>query len=277
MNRTVVRTPRSVNRGVRNSLSQSFNDLSCSQELNAITSSLASPSGNEKEKCASFPSITLPKISSVIEKDDFHCHLSSTLPRVETVAYTGTSIKQAQLNQKRPKSCTARVQSPTSSSSPQRTPEILRRNIRPRPSLPLAINSDHFHNPPSSPTLTTKSPNLAFYSKPLNLSKSAAVEETELVDQVRQRRSQDVRTTDGLCSTPPMSPALLRKFENSDKTVRKAKNLIDDYKRSNQHHRRQQEERKSLAEAMEEVKNCRYLRIVKTKDTCGTLKEKAGD
>lgn len=270
MNRTVVRTPRTVNRGVRNSLSQSFNDLSCSQELYAITSSSASPSGNEKGKCASFPSITLPKISSVSEKDDFHyLHLSSTLPRVETVA---------QLNQKRPKSCTARVQSPTSSSSPQRTPEILRGNRRPRPSLPLAINSrDHFHNPPSSPTLRTKSPNLAFYSKPLNLSKSSAVEETESVDQVRQRRSQDVRATDGLCSTPPMSPALLRKFENSDKTVRKAKNLIDDYKRSNQHHRRQQEDRKSLAEAMEEVKNCRYLRIVKTKDTCGTLKEKAGD
>lgn len=271
MNRTVVRTPRAVNRGVRNSLSQSFNNLSGSQELCAITSSLASPSGNEKEKCASFPSITLPKMSSRSEKDDFHCHLSSTLPRDETVTYSGASIKEAQLNQKRPKSCTARVQSPTSSSSPQRTPEIQRRNRSPRPSLPLAISSDHFHSPPSSPSLRTKSSNLAFYFKPLNLSKSAAVEETELVD-VR-RRSQDVTS-----STPPMSPALLRKFENSDRTVRKAKNLIDDYKRSNQHHRSQQEaERKSLAEAMEEVKNCRYLRIVKAKDTCGKHKEKAGD
>ena len=67
----------------------------------------------------------------------------------------------------------------------------------------------------------------------------------------------------GLSSSFPLSTTLLRKLEDSDKTVKKAQKLIADYKRSTQVlDDNQRFESKSLIEALEEVKSCRYLRIV---------------
>lgn len=275
MDHTVIRTSAVNHR--HNNLSRSFNDLNCGQELCTLKPSLASHSGNAKQKCASFPSIMLPKISSLHGKDELHSipvqlQFSPGFPRLDTIKYaTWTDNERVKSSQTlRPKSCTARVHSPAS--SPQKTPERLQRNrmMRPRQSLPLAVEVDQVHSAPSSPTLMRK-PLHVSSSQPVSFSKMV-VEETDSVD--RRRKNQDV--TVGSCSTRPMSPALLRKFEDSDKTVRKAKNLIDDYKRSKLvHHNRQQEDGKSLAEAMEEVKNCRYLRVVKRKDDI--IKEKTGD
>lgn len=270
MDRTVVSTGTTNHEQDR--LTRSFNDLNCGQELRALKPSLASYSGNVKEQFASFPSITLPKISPARggkdELNSVSLQLSSAFPRLDATKKTKyvPSIGDARAKQSktRPQSCTARVPSATSSS--QRTPELLRRTRMPRPSLPVALEVDKPHSAPSSPTLIRKMTTHVGYSKALNYTASpqSVAEETDLVD--FRRKQHDVGL--GSCSATPMSPALLRKFEDSDKTVRKAKNLIDDYKRSSQvqQDRQQRAEGKSLAEAMEEVKNCRYLRVVKRKD-----------
>ena len=86
--------------------------------------------------------------------------------------------------------------------------------------------------------------------------------ETNSID--RTRRS--VYAGLGLSSSFPLSTSLLRKLEDSDKTVKKAQKLIADYKRSTQVlDDNQRFESKSLIEALEEVKSCRYLRIVERK------------
>ena len=75
----------------------------------------------------------------------------------------------------------------------------------------------------------------------------------------------------GLSSSFPLSTTLLRKFEDSDKTVKKAQKVIADYKRSTQvFDHKQCFENKSLVEALEEVKNCRYLRVSERKDKRNT-------
>ena len=263
MDRSVVR-PEATNQGL-NSLSRSLNDLSFGKELHPLKPSLTSHSENAEEH-SSFAGITLPKLSSEHGKEEFSSvpvRLSSGLTRAGKSKETKTAIRisdsQIETSSVRPKSCTARVPSTNSSplSSHSRTPESLRRNRRPRPSLLVAI--DKLHSTPSSPTLTRTS-----FAKTLSFSSSqSVVEETSLVD--FRRKSTDIGLVS--CSTPPMSPALLRKFEDSDKTARKAKTLIDDYKRSSQaQSNKQRVEGKSLAEAMEEVKNCRYLRVVERKD-----------
>ena len=264
MDRTVVR-PKATNEGL-NSLPRSFNDLNFGKELHPLKPSLTSPSENAKEHCVSFASITPPKLSLEHGKEESNSvpfRLSSGLTQLGKLKETKSTTKMGDSRMKtsrpRPKSCTARVPSTTSSFlSSHRTPESLRRNRLPRPSLPVEIADKH-HSTPSSPTLTRTS-----YTKTLSFTSSqSVVEEISLVD--LRRRSADVGLVS--CSTPPMSPALLRKFEDSDKTVRKAKTLIDDYKRSSQiQSNKQRVEGKSLAEAMEEVKNCRYLRVVKRKD-----------
>ena len=68
--------------------------------------------------------------------------------------------------------------------------------------------------------------------------------------------------------TPPVSPSLRRKFETTDQTVRSTRILIANHRRSrpsspNGTSARNEVHAKSLSEALEEVKNCRYLRIVK--------------
>lgn len=264
MDRTVVR-PEATNQGL-NSLQRSFNDLNFGKELHPLKPSLTSPSENAKEHCVSFASITLPKPTPEHGKEESNSvpvPLSSGLTRLgrskETKSTTKIGDSRMKTSRPRPKSCTARVPSTTSSSlSPHRTPKSLRRNRLPRPSLPVEM-ADKLHSTPSSPTLTRTS-----YTKTLSFTSSqSVVEEISLLD--LRRKSADVGLVS--CSTPPMSPALLRKFEDSDKTVRKAKTLIDDYKRSSQiQSNKQRVEGKSLAEAMEEVKNCRYLRVVKRKD-----------
>ena len=88
--------------------------------------------------------------------------------------------------------------------------------------------------------------------------------ETNSID--RTRRS--VYTGLGLSSSFPLSTSLilLRKLEDSDKTVKKSQKLIADYKRSTQVlDDNQRFESKSLIDALEEVKSCRYLRIVERK------------
>lgn len=264
MDHTVVR-PEATNQGW-NSLPRSFNDLNFGKELHPLKPSLTSPSENGKEHCVSFASNTPPKISSEYGKgktNSVPVRLSSGLTRLskskETKITTKIGDSRMKTSRPRPRSCTARVPSTTSSSlSSHRTPESLKRNRLPRPSLPVEI-ADKLHSTPSSPTLTRTS-----YTKTLSFTSSqSVVEETSLVD--FRRKSADVGLVS--CSTPPMSPGLLRKFKDSDKTVRKARTLIDDFKRSGQiQSNKQRVEGKSLAEAMEEVKNCRYLRVVKRKD-----------
>ena len=86
--------------------------------------------------------------------------------------------------------------------------------------------------------------------------------ETNSID--RTRKGVDAGL--GLSSSFPLSTTLLRKLEDSDKTVKKAQKLIADYKRSTQvFDLKQCLENKSLVEALEEVKSCRYLRVVERK------------
>ena len=90
---------------------------------------------------------------------------------------------------------------------------------------------------------------------------------------VRKERNSDDRTRKGvgaglgLSSSFPLSTTLLRKLEDSDKTVKKAQKLIADYKRSTQvFDQKLRFENKALVEALEEVKSCRYLRVVERND-----------
>ena len=67
-------------------------------------------------------------------------------------------------------------------------------------------------------------------------------------------------------STPPVSPELRRKLEKSDKVTRSAQVLINEHRQRNSLHKLRMSssaETKSLAEALEEAKDCRYLRVVK--------------
>ena len=266
MDRTVVR-PEAPDH-MQSNLSRSFNDLYRGQELRPLKPLSTAQCDNAKEELASFPSIALPKISSERQgkPDDLNSVavlMNSGLSLLETNKKSKNASRNLQRMETpptRPKSCTARVLSTT---SPQRTPELLRRSRMPRPSLPLSEELKKLHCAPSSPTQIRK-PQHVSYSKALSFTSSQPiVKETDLVD--FRQKSHDIGP--GSSSTPPMSPSLLRKLEDSDKTVRKAKNLIDDYKRSSPVLiNRQRAEAKSLAEAMEEVKNCRYLRVIKRKD-----------
>ena len=75
----------------------------------------------------------------------------------------------------------------------------------------------------------------------------------------------------GLSSFFPLSTTLLRKLEDSDKTVKKAQKLIADYKRSTQVlDDMQRFENKSLVATLEEVKGCRYLCVVERKEQRST-------
>lgn len=68
-------------------------------------------------------------------------------------------------------------------------------------------------------------------------------------------------------STPPLSPALRRKLQNTDKIVKEARMHIDEYRR--QHPGRASTPNidvKSLEDALKEVQDCRYLRVVDRND-----------
>lgn len=268
MDHSMVRSE-ATNQGLNN-LSRSFNDLNCGQEVHPLKSSLSSYSGNAKEQFVSLSSIALPKISlgrGMKELNTVPVQLSSGLPRVHETTKSKTSTAMGEERMKtlpaRPKSCAARVSSTTLSSSSQTTLELLRRNRKPLPSLPVAVERDKIQSAPSSPTLR-RNPPCALHSKGRSfMSSQPLVRDTNFVNS--RRKSPDAGR--GMCWTPPMSPAFVRKFEDSDKIVRKAKNLIDDYRRSSHvQGNKPRIDKKSLAEAMEEVKNCRYLRVVKQKD-----------
>lgn len=260
MDRTLV-IPKATNHG------QAFLSQSCSEllntdpELRALkASSSTSLSGHAKDKCASFPDIALPKIPPVKRQDEssFSAKATSGFPRLNpTQNQTGHGrITRASLT--RPQSCIARVRS--ASASP-RTPELVARNRKPRPSLPAAVEIGKIRSAPSSPVLSKTPPCVSKASS--FISRRSVVDETDLLVDFR-RKSYDAGVVSS--STPPVSPAFLRKFENSEKTARKAKNLIQDYKRTTPNSRSTaQVGDKSLAEALEEVKNCRYLRVVNRK------------
>lgn len=266
MDGTVVKVD-AVNHG-QSTLSRSFNDLNGGQELHALNVSSLTPfSGNANEKCASLPDIALPKISSAKRKEEtlFCDQTKSDLQRrSKNLLPIHNDPRQSKTSLNRPKSCTARVH--LTSVTPG-TPEFFRRNRMPRPSLPVAVETSKIRSAPTSPTMSKRLPDSAerpTVSKTASFTSSkSVVEETDLAVGFR-RKSYDVGSVSS--STPPVSPALRRKFEDSEKTARKAKNLIDDYKRSSPvQQRRDQMESKSLAEALEEVKNCRYLRVVNRK------------
>lgn len=250
MDRTLV-ISKATNHG-QATLSQSCNEkLIDNRELRVLkVSSLTSLSRHAKDKCASLPDIALPKISSDKRGDDSSLpgHATSSLPRLNPIP---NQIGQG----RKTKSSLTRPQSP-------RTPELVARNRKPRPSLPTAVEIGKIRSAPSSPILS-KTPRCVSKASSF-ISPRSVMDEAELLADFR-RRSYDAGLVSS-CSTPPLSPALLRKFEDSDKTARKAKNLIDDYKRSTPIPRNTaQVGGKSLAEALEEVKNCRYLRVVNRK------------
>lgn len=270
MDRGLVRSE-ATNLG-QSTLSRSFNDLNTvGQDLRAAKASLVaalSLPGHAKEKySASFPDIgSVPKkiTSSGTRKDE---HLvtdqsSYDFPKLNLIP---NQIEHGRTQLTRPRSCTARVHS---TSPATRTPEMLRRHRMPRPSLPVAIEIGKTHSAPSSPNLSKKSLGIS-KSSSFTSPRSGHVVVEETVDFVVnfRRKSYDVGfVSPSPLPTPPVSPALLRKFEHSEKTARKAKNQIDDYKRSSPiQQSREQVEGKSLAEALEEVKNCRYLRVVNRK------------
>ncbi|KAL9962461.1 hypothetical protein ACROYT_G031566 [Oculina patagonica] len=223
MDRSLV-TTKATKHG-QTTLSRSYNDLNIDQELRAPkASSLAPDFGNAREKCASLPDIALPKISPETRRDErlVPGQSASVLPRLNLITTDHWQIKTS--TPKRPQSCTARVRS---ASALPRTPELLARNRMPRPSLPVAVEIGKIQSAPSSPILSRKPPSVSKASS--FTSPKSLVEETAFLADFR-RKSYDTGLVTS--STPPVSPALLRKFENSEKTARKAKNLIDDYKRS---------------------------------------------
>ena len=260
MDRTLA-TPKAINHGQAN-LSQSCNELLINNhELRALkASTLTSLSGYAKDKCASLPDIALPKISSGKRQDEglVSGQAASSFSRLNHIPNQFGHGRITRTSLTRPQSCTARVR--PASASP-RTPELVARNRKPRPSLPVAVEVGKIRSAPSSPILSKTPP---WVSKASSfISPRSVVDETELLVDFR-RKSYDAGVVSS--STPPVSPALLRKFENSEKTARKAKNLIEDYKRSTPIARSTaQVGGKSLAEALEEVKNCRYLRVVNRK------------
>lgn len=259
------------------SLSRSFNDLSCDQELHRLKSSpLRILSQDAKEKCASLPDITLPKISSGKRRGESSLSGQSNLdsarlsrdyviPSCNDVRQRRISNSTVQKSLTRPKSCTARVHlTPIA----PRTPEFLRRKRMPWPSWPFSMELIKTRSAPTSPILSKKHSDSAerpSVSKSVSFTSSISlVEDTVFEEFSLRRKSNDHGST--LSSTPLVSHALRRKFEDSEKTARKAKNLIDDFKRSCPvKQRRDQIESKSLAEALDEVKNCRYLRVVNRK------------
>ena len=261
MDRALV-IPKATNHG-QSTLSPSCNELLIdNHELRELKeSSLTSLSRHAKDKCASLPDIALPKLSSDKREDDSSLlgQATSSLLRLNPIPNQIGQRRITRSSLTRPQSCTARVR-PASASS--RTPELVARNRKPRPSLPTAVEIDKIRSAPSSPTLSKTPPRVSKASS--FISPRSVLDGAELLADFR-RRSYDAGLVSP-CSTPPLSPALLRKFENSDKTARKAKNLIDDYKRSTPiPHNTVQVGGKSLAEALEEVKNCRYLRVVNRK------------
>lgn len=260
MDRVLV-IPKATNHG-QDTVTRSCNELLITDpELRALkVSSLTSLSGHTKDKCASLPDIALPKISPGKRQDDSSVsdQAASGLPRLNPIPNQIGHGRITRTSQTRPQSCTARVRS--ASPSP-RTPELVARNQKPRPSLPATMEIGKIRSAPSSPILSKTPPCVSKASS--FISPRSVVNETELLVDFR-RKSYDAGLVPS--STPPLSPALLRKFENSEKTARKAKNLIEDYKRSTPIARSSaQVEGKSLAEALEEVKNCRYLRVVNRK------------
>ena len=261
MDRTLV-ISKATNHG-QATLSQSCNEMLIdNRELRELkVSSLTSLSRHAKDKCASLPDIALPKISSDKRGDDNSLpgHATSSLPRLNPIPNQIGQGRKTKSSLTRPQSYTARVR--PASASP-RTPELVARNRKPRPSLPTAVEIGKIRSAPASPILSKTPPCVSKASS--FISPRSVVDETELLADFR-RRSYDAGLVSS-CSTPPLSPALLRKFEDSDKTARKAKKLIDDYKRSTPIPRNTaQVGGKSLAEALEEVKNCRYLRVVNRK------------
>lgn len=261
MDRTLV-ISKATNHG-QATLSQSCNEMLIdNRELRELkVSSLTSLSRLAKDKCASLPDIALPKISSDKRGDDSSLpgHATSSLPRLNPIPNQIGQGRKTKSSLTRPQSYTARVR--PASASP-RTPELVARNRKPRPSLPTAVEIGKIRSAPASPILSKTPPCVSKASS--FISPRSVVDETELLADFR-RRSYDAGLGSS-CSTPPLSPALLRKFEDSDKTARKAKKLIDDYKRSTPIPRNTARVGgKSLAEALEEVKNCRYLRVVNRK------------
>lgn len=257
MNRPQLVIAKASNHG-EITLSRSYNDLTVEQELRALKASSLASSVDAKEKCASLPDIALPKTTSGKRKDESSVsgQPTSDLPRLHLLP---NDHGRPRSSITRPQSCTARVRSASAS---QRAPELLTRNRMPRPSLPVALDIGKTHSAPSSPILSRKPPRVSKASS--FTSPTSVAEETQFSVVNLRRKSHDVGFVS--TSTPPVSPALLRKFENSEKTARKAKNLIDDFKRTSPaRHEREPVGGKSLAEALEEVKNCRYLRVVNRK------------
>ena len=195
--------------------------------------------------------VTLPKMLYARHRKK---ELISDKPIFPAISHVRTRISQT-----RPKSCASRVETAASSSS---TSNVITPG-RSRSSLSPTADGGKRDGALSSPA-RSRTVGRSSSSMPLNVSSSQSVlEETSLIDLKTESSDHGI----GFSSSNSLSAALLRKFEDSDKTAKKAQSLIADYKRSTQViGRNKRFENKSLAEAIEEVKNCRYLRVVKRKD-----------
>lgn len=119
--------------------------------------------------------------------------------------------------------------------------------------------------PPLGPSRATSAPSTPRQQHRPRLSKTSSLTSIEVdasVNGLINRRS--TYYASGI-STPPLSPALRRKLIRTDCIMKGARLQIDDYRHNNRSSiepTKPSVDANSLEQALEEVKNCRYLRTV---------------
>ena len=235
-----------------------------SQELHPLTASSKIHTRRTREQFVAGYGTRLPKIFPLA-----HRSKESISSRVELSVARSTVLDcvPSKVLHTRVKSLKGRFPSTglPKSSHNQTTTKLLQRKARSRRSF---LTDKCTLYGAFSPAATGNVPCGSSSSNCLGFSSSQSVsKETNSID--RTRKSVDAGL--GLSSSFPLSTSLLRKFEDSDKTVKKAQKLIADYKRSTQVlDNKQRFKNKSLVEALEEVKSCRYLRVVERKEQRNT-------
>ena len=232
-----------------------------SQELHPLTASSKINTRRTREQFVAGYGTRLPKIFPLA-----HRSKESISSRVELSEARSTVLDCApsKVLHTREKSLKGRFPSTglPKSSHNQTTRKLLQRKARSRRSF---LTDKCTLDGAFSLAVTGNLPCASSSSNCQEFSSSQSVsKETNSID--RTRKSIDAGL--GLSS---LSTTLFRKLEDSDKTVKKAQKLIADYKRSTQVlDHKQRFENKSLVEALEEVKSCRYLRVVERKDQRNT-------
>jgi hypothetical protein len=126
-------------------------------------------------------------------------------------------------------------------------------------SVLLPLSPSRVKSAPSSPLLSHQRPQI---SKTSSLTSIEPLSTRENKTDTRRRRQNGAEQ-----STPPLSPALRRKLQNTDKIVREARMRIDDYRREHPTSTVTSIDVKPLGDALKEVQNCRYLRVVEKNDS----------